>query len=231
MIDVKDSCGLSNGAIAYHICISGLRQRMGQPHGIYMMKEKLVNDCHFCNGHSRVYLYRWNSNWDHIAEDLWLVRQRYEVPLLIGVYAYSWGAGWGAMELARALQKFGVPIYKMVLCDPIYRHPRFILRWLSLLKRKHLFFGPPLIRVPKGVNEVFQLRQEINRPQGHHLIYESDSTKRHRPILLDVCHEKADNHKKFHELVLEVANDIREKIGHPRCLQSLSPDNKNCSKI
>lgn len=231
MTDISDSCGLSGKAIAYHICISGFKQHIGQPHGVDKIKEKLVNDCYFCNGHSRVYLYRWNSNWNHIAEDLWLVQQRYEVPLLIGVYAYSWGAGWGALELARVLQKFGVSIYKMVLCDPIYRHPRLTLRWLSLLRRRHLFFGPPLIRVPKNVKEVFSLRQEVDRPQGHHLIYESDDTKRHRPVLLNVCHGKADNHKKFHDLVLSVASDIRERIGYPKCLQSLSPDNENCGKI
>lgn len=199
--------------MAYHICIAGLHQYRGKPHGMFRLTQKLIRNCHYCNGHSQVHSYSWNTNWRQVAEQMSLVRNGEGCQLVVGVYAFSWGAGWGAMRLAEELRRVGIYIVVMVLSDPVYRHPRLLLRWLSLLRRQHIIIGSPVIRVPKRVGEVYTFRQQQNWPQGHHLVYKDDKTIRHRPVLLDVIHERMDDAPEFHERVMQEAERIRKLIG------------------
>jgi hypothetical protein len=205
--------------IAFHVCISGWRQDYGNTSGMLNLSQKLIENCHFCNGHSRVWLFAWNNDWRMTAEHFWLVKQRYECEVRVGVYGYSWGGGWGAIKIAKELKKVGVRVRSMVLCDPVYRHPNPLLRWTALLKRQRMFFGSPIIHIPDNVDQVYSFHQTISRPQGHLLVADGDGTELHRPVQLEMDHLKISDAEEFHDLVLKVADKIRSECGTPACTQ------------
>jgi len=211
-------CGPSDAPIVYHLLISGFRQKVGQRHGMYILRERLVADYHYCNGHSRVELWPWDADWKAVAQNLWLLQQDARQPLLVGLYAYSWGAGWGAVQLAKRMKQCGLKIRVAVFCDPVFRHPRLFLRWTSLLRRQYVILGWPIIRLPAGAfEEVYVFRQEISRPQGHYLLPTDDETIVHPPQLLPYDHAHIDEAWEFHSLVLSVANRLRKEAGCPTC--------------
>lgn len=197
----------------FHLLISGFCQRAGLPTGMFRLKEEFRRNCHYCNARSITELYRWDSNWRWIAEDIWQTTVFGKRQAKVGVYAFSWGAGWGAARLARRLRRLGIRVRAMVLSDPVYRHPWLPLRWLSLLQRRPIFLGPPVIRVPDNVDEVFCFRQEMNRPQGHHLVCDGDTTLLHPPVLLDRVHDMMDDAPAFHAQALAAAETLREESG------------------
>lgn len=222
-----------------HILISGFRQKSEEINGVTLLKQKLVDNCHYCNGHSRVDLYPWNVGWRHVAESLLDLARMKGGDLTICVSAFSWGAGWGAMQLARELDRLGLRIRVMILSDPVYRHPSIFMRWLTLAKRggfrfiKYLdVFGvlPPgmVIRVPPNVDEVHTLYQTINWPQGSILAYEGDDTIPHPPIRLRVPHERMDDAPEFHDLVLSIAERVREDAGLGVCPGILNSPRRRC---
>lgn len=204
--------------IVYHLLIGGYRQHFGQPTGMYRLREKLVNNYHYCNGHSRVELHEWNSDWKAVVRNLVLLQQDTAQPLLIGVYAYSYGVGWGAMQLAKYMSKcisLNLKIDKAVFCDGVFRHPLLIMRWMSLLKRRNWLLGDPIIKLPPNVfREIYCFRQEIGRPQGHYILPTDDEVIIHPPVLLPRNHADIDDAPEFHNKVLEVAEELRQKAGY-----------------
>jgi hypothetical protein len=210
--------------VCAHILISGFMQHAGQDTGMSTLLSKFRNDCHYCNGSSIVELHRWCSNWAWIAQDLFRFSNYGKKKLIVAIYAYSFGAGWGAMQLAKQLNKLGVEIQVMVLSDPVYRHPWTILRWMSLLKRKPFFLGPRVISIPPNIKEVYRFHQERDLPQGSHLIAQNENTLIHRSEKLMYVHTKMDEAEDFHEKALEQASKLREihasniiKICSPGC--------------
>lgn len=63
---------------------------------------------------------------------------------IVCLYPYSWGFGWGAMRLAKALAKYDIDVYAMVVCDGVYRHSYRLGDWRALWQRS-------VIRLPDNV--------------------------------------------------------------------------------
>lgn len=184
-----------------HQCIAGFTQNVHTLHGVMKLSER-IRQLGVDGVQTRILLNTWCSDWKKIAEYYWILSEYYLEPITICVYAYSWGAGWGAMQLARHLNQCGLEIQVMVLSDPVYRHPHWWMRWLAMVQRDATF--SPIIKVPSNVHEIFQLHQKTNRPQAHKLL-SMNGTLIHPPILIDnTIHQKMDDCWKFHALALEV---------------------------
>jgi len=124
----------------------------------------------------------WKSDWTAEAD---LVRWSSHNPR-IRICAYSWGAGWGAIQLCKAFQRRGMFIDRLALIDPVYRHPSVLLRWQTLL--------PSIvpIRLPPSVTdrtEVLVFAQTMNWPRAHRVLRPSGIEVRPRTILC--THESA----------------------------------------
>jgi hypothetical protein len=189
-----------------HQCISGFTQNVHTLHGVLKLSERFRQSALIDGVNTRVALHQWKSDWAKVAEYYWLLTEYYMVPVTICVYAYSWGAGWGAMQLARHLNRAGLDIKAMVLCDPVYRHPKWYLRWMSLVQRDSSF--SPIIRVPTNIHTIYTLNQQTNRPMGHRLLA-TNGTVIHPPYhVKNTIHQKMDDSWKFHALSLEVAKRV-----------------------
>jgi hypothetical protein len=111
----------------------------------------------------------------------------------IRVCAYSYGAGYGFIQLARQLEKRGLSIESAVLSDPVRR-----FRWTPWRALWSLW--EPHITVPANVREVWYGVQRMNRPHGHHLVAaETNKTIIHPFAELMVTHQYADDHPEFHK--------------------------------
>lgn len=200
-----------------HICISGFTQHEGRMSGLMKLSEKMIASGFSIGRHSRVWLFRWDANWSRVAEHVSILSEKYEVAPLIGVYAYSWGAGWGAMQLSKQLLRRGQQVRAMVLSDPVYRHPWFPFHWFSMLSRDIPILRAPIIYVPKNVHEVWHFNQTLNRPQGHRLI-STNGTEIHYEGDLGCIHQKMDEHYRFHDKALDVATMLTDEKKWPRTL-------------
>ncbi len=198
---------MSTAVIKIHQCISGFTQTQARPHGVLKLSEKLHNEG-FNNSTSRVFLHPWNANWAGIAEYFWLLGENHNANVIVNIYAYSWGGGWGAIRLAKQLKSRGIVVQIMVLCDAVYRHPVFLMRWTSLLQRDSSL--SPVITVPDNVLRVRPLHQRQNTPQGHKI----KGSKTFAGIidesmLISRDHQYMDDAPEFHDMVLEAAEELR----------------------
>lgn len=190
--------------IALNVCISGFTQGPGQGHGVFRLSEQLMLAGHNRDAHRRVWYLRWNEDWRKWANHVELIAGMHNRDVLVAVHAYSWGAGWGAMEFARYLRRRGIGVPYMVLSDPVYRSRLVSFRWQSLLGRDLPFFDGPTIRVPSNVGEVWSFHQTINRPAGHRLLPEN-GTIIHPSVRLLREHGAMDQAPEFHEQAAMVA--------------------------
>lgn len=179
----------------WHLVIGGFRQTVGRPNGMVALWRKLMRH----NGpQEAVVPLKWNARWRHVAELIWLVRRPYPEDTSIRIYAYSWGAGWGAMQLARELDARGLGVDFMVLSDPVYRSSWLLGRALALSSLVS-------IRVPANVGHVHWFRQTKNRPCGHNLVAENVHTEIFPPVVLERTHQYMDDAEEFHAECLRVA--------------------------
>jgi hypothetical protein len=173
----------------WHIVISGFLQHEGKPTGMVALWRRLHRR-HAAPGVC-VELRAWNEKWRDLAELIWRVQPE-ERPPVVKVYAYSWGAGWGAMQLARELGRRGLAIDFMVLSDPVYRSPWPGMRWLALARWR-------AIQVPPNVRVVFWFRQRASLPAGHALAARrNDRTIITPPVWVEVDHQYMDDLPLFH---------------------------------
>jgi hypothetical protein len=173
----------------WHIVIGGYRQHEGKPTGMVRLWQTL-HERHARPG-TCVELRAWNDQWRLLAELIWRLRPDDEPPQ-VKVYAYSWGAGCGAMRLARELRLRGIAVAAMVLSDPVYRSRSFLTRWLAL-------WPCAAIVVPANVRLVRWFRQEISVPAGHVLrAAERERTHIAPPIWAEVGHQYMDDWRPFH---------------------------------
>lgn len=191
----KPSCYISQ----WLICISGFLQDEGRPTGMVGLFSVLHH--RFFGPHSRVELRSWNDDWNVVAEFIWRQRpfgNHIDNHVDVCIFAYSWG-GPSAMELARQLGRRGIPVRKMVLADPVYRH-----RW----KFWRVFFRWPKISVPGNVLHVRWYRQRQDWPQGHDLVAEvPGQTDIELPTVLSCGHSYADDSPRFHGACLAAAQE------------------------
>lgn len=155
-------------------------------------------------GQNRVELETWDANPHDTVEYIYHLSPKQHSPT-VGIFAYSWGCGYGAMTLAREFRKKDIDVRYMVLCDPVYHGWR---KWRALCSR--ILFMPVRIQIPSNVNEVWWLRQHVNRPSGHDLVAESPYTVIHAPLILQLPHDQMDNSPEFHSLCMAVAARLFE---------------------
>lgn len=106
-----------------------------------------------------VRLLPWRSDWS--AEGEFIFRLSEPRPS-IGVVAFSWGAGWGFVRLAKALNARGLEVRHACLIDPVYRHSYWLGQWRAFVP------GIP-IAIPSNVRRVTWWRQQQDWPRGHKL--------------------------------------------------------------
>lgn len=191
--------------IAINICISGFTQGPGQGHGVFRLSEELMKKGHNESARRRVWYLRWREDWRAWAAHIELIAALHNEDVLVAVYAYSWGAGWGAMHLARYLRRRGIAVRYMVLSDPVYRSRWVSFRWRSLLPR--WLTAAPMIRVPANVGEVWSFHQTMATPSGHRLVAEN-GTIIHPSVRLMYDHGSIDQAKEFYEQALVIADRL-----------------------
>lgn len=120
----------------------------------------------------------------------------------IAVVAYSWGAGYAAQNFAKALSKHGLSVRLMMLCDPVYR-PQWLSRRLGAfpLAFRALIPGSVRIKIPRNVDKVCGVRQEMNLPQGHPLKTLSPRTTIEPLRVLPYTHTTIDHATEWHAMV------------------------------
>lgn len=187
----------------WRICIGGFLQTEGKPTGLSALWHQL--HCGLSGPQTVVALKSWRNRWSDTAE--WVYRMRNGLTPDIRIVGYSWG-GWSAVLLARELQRRGLPVHSMVLCDPVYRHWYKLGQWRAL-------WPWSTIEIPPNVGNVYWCRQQNPRfqpgrpggwfqPAGHDVRAESFRTKVHKPLVLDCEHVYCDDHPEFHNLALGV---------------------------
>ena len=152
----------------------------------------------------RVTSHPWNDDWRGLAgvmeQELRDCEQLYPVDIV----CYSWGVGFGAMQLARELKALGVWVRVIVSCDGVSRPwlARWRAFWSPLFDR---LIGEPTIRVPGNVAKVVYLRQQTNRPRGHLFWAENGTEFEDRGFLpKGFTHQDADDSREFFELAMEI---------------------------
>ena len=192
--------------LKFHIAISGFLQSESRCHGILKLTESL--HAAGLNGDAERVWYRpWNADWSSVAEHIWLLGQSRKTDIQINIYAYSWGVGWGAVQLSKELLKRGLVVKNLVASDGVYRHPSLMMRWTSLLSRNASF--SPVIRIPGNVQEVFPHHQNQNRPQGHKIVAGPKFAGLiHESVECMATHQYMDDSKEFHDLSLQLARNL-----------------------
>ena len=182
----------------WHYVIPGFLQNRGTYDGSLDLWRKMCA-AHYGPG-EQVELCPWNTRWEAEAEFVYRFRGATPGYPIVTIAAYSWGAGWGAMRFARELGKRGIAVQSMVLSDPVYRHPLYSMRWLTL-------FRFPVISVPANVRSVRWFRQRDEWPWGHELLAESQATQIHTPVVVTECgHLSIDEYEPFHAAALDEAD-------------------------
>lgn len=193
--------------IHVHECISGFTQTERRCHGVLKLSEYL-HELGFNNHVSRVQLRPWNSDWSSVAENTWLLEQHHRARVVVNIYCYSWGGGWGAVRLARELKKRGIVVHFIVACDAVYRHPLLLMRWTSLLGRNYPW--SPRIRIPSNVTHVKPYHQKQNRPQGHQIVGDADfSGCIWDSVELDRTHQFMDDAPEWHGACVGAARELK----------------------
>lgn len=188
------------------VLFSGFTQHRGYAHGWYVLRERLLQQGYSNGIDHRVWLEPWRANTKNLAISLKILQGLYG-KVHLGIYGYSYGGGFGAMQLTRRLAKFDIRVQKLVLADPVFRPawiPVPLPSPLSLLPFNH----QPKIRLPDNIVDLVHFYQNENCPQSPYLI--TDSVRgyvEHRQ--LNVPHQKVDDHPHVHRAIMQCAEELR----------------------
>lgn len=142
------------------VCIGGRYQDPGELSGL----ERLAVHLNALRSRdTQVLFLAWNHDWAGFAEHIWATG--IEGATRLWIFAYSHGAGHGAVQLAEELGRRtdGMPIEHCVLADPVFRGRHWWSRWL-------VFLRPLVITVPDNMRHVVYTRQERYWPRGHRVV-------------------------------------------------------------
>ena len=192
-----------------HNIIAGYTQTKSRWHGSVILREKmqeavdeLSNNCQF----RRVWIHRWNEHWAEMAQRIWWLGQYHEREIEVGIYAYSWGAGWGFIQLAKELRELGITVKHAVLCDPVYRHNYPLGNWRAFSNHPLLSWCMRTkIIVPDNVKEVFVYRQNLNYPKGFDVESKNPTTVIHPAVGLKCTHQTIDEREEYHNRSIQQA--------------------------
>ncbi len=145
----------------------------------------------------------WNADWESLARSMQVNSCHDDTKIFI--VAYSWGAGWGAVQLSQKLRRIGMEVDALFLADPVFRSRFWLMSWRSRFIKNSLFrFLTPKITIPSNVKRVEWTRQFNNFPQAHDLVAASPSTVIPPAIIeQDKVHNMMDESETFHNLAIE----------------------------
>lgn len=205
--DADDACMVDTFLIAR----SGFLQHKGSP-GSGVIRVGNMLDYHF-GGHRfskrrnrririRVEQEAWNDCPDQTAEWIYRLGTKHRRPT-IAYFGYSWGCGYGFVQLARELQVRGLEIDHAVLCDPVH-HGLFY--WRAFIPRT--LFHEISVSVPGNVRRVSRFFQRVDKPAGHKLNLEGKYTDVVKEVELLVGHTRIDDAEEFHRECFDVASAV-----------------------
>jgi len=180
------------------VCIAGWQQNEGQTTGLEELQDRLHRRC--SNRSTRVVLRAWNDSPSHIAERIFRRRPNDGQPAVV-IIGYSYG-GYSAVLLARQLQRRGIEVETMLLCDAVWRPSRWCPSVLSLLPWWTL-------RVPGNVRRLYSWRQKTNKPSGHAIALEDTSTLWSTRSVVGTTHRYMDENPEF--VSISIAKGCPEK--------------------
>lgn len=183
----------------WQIVISGFTQREGSATGCHRVWEQLHSL--FAAPDTHVALREWDSDWAQFAEHIRV--SSVDNPTII-VSAYSWGAGYGVVQLAKELKRRGRFISCAVLSDPVYCHPLWFMRWAAMVDWRP-------VTIPSNVHDVRWFYQRENRPRAYRLRSERRalSVIRKGREITGVDHQGMDDLQAFHDECLSAAGEYR----------------------
>jgi hypothetical protein len=185
-----------------HIFISGRTERIGHDTGTKKARE-YVEDAipRPLDAHTIIRKLEWNSDWNAVAD---MIADICQFDSTVSVYAYSWGAGYGARKLAKFLAERGICINTAVLCDPVYRSRFLPFRFLALTRF-------PKIKWPANVLNIWQIYQRSNRPHGHLPILTDGKAQRIHLLeqVPETRHNTIDDSQRYRDLCLTVATKVQ----------------------
>ena len=133
-----------------------------------------------------VRLLPWASDWESEAE---FIQRLSDGNYNIRIAAYSWGAGWGSIQLCKALQRRGMDVSHLALIDPVHRHPNPLRRWRTL------FPGCCPIEIPSNATaNVLWFGQTQNWPRSHKIVGEDKHWQPPKMINISCTHQNMDDH-------------------------------------
>lgn len=179
------------------ICITGFRQSPLQLTGVELLHRQLRK--HATAERTVPWPFEWDADWSAVAEFL---RRNSVAHPIVKVFAYSWGAGWGFVHLAAALDRYNIRIAHAVLCDPVYRSP-----WLpaSIPLNPLSLMSWPTIRVPANVDHVTWFYQRRRKPCGHRPISDRPGVVSDGVQISGVDHCSIDESPEFLSAALDIA--------------------------
>jgi pimeloyl-ACP methyl ester carboxylesterase len=149
----------------------------------------------FSGQQTLVMLEPWKGNTDHTAEFVYRLGRKGPPPN-VAIFGYSWGCGFGFVQLAKSLQRLGIDVKSAVLCDPVLHHG--FMKWRAFMPWRPIW-------IPSNVDEVWKFYQTKNMPRGHKLKRTSRFTIMQTPVKLNAKHSEMDNQSEWHDKCLEVA--------------------------
>lgn len=176
------------------VCVTGFMQPESRLTGVEILQDNLRRRCQAAD--AIVALKAWADSPWHIAERIWNRRPRNGNPHVV-LIGYSWG-GYTAVKIARELQKRGIEVEALLLCDAVWRSRTIFFRWLSMLNCW-------TIRIPANVRKAFVWRQANNRPCGSRIKVEDRRTLVDEHVVQDRTHQYMDDDPEFHAAAYMVA--------------------------
>lgn len=152
---------------------------------------------------TRVDFLSWDANPRHYAEYVHRWGRKDRPPRIIDI-SYSWGVGYGFVNTARALGRYGLDIDCAVLCDGV--HHCFRAPWRAFLNGT--FLRDFTITIPGNVAAVMGCRQTLNYPRGHDWEFEGRYTREFSPVVLPKPHTEIDNAREFRSMALSVCEQL-----------------------
>lgn len=146
---------------AHHYVIAGKGQRRGRLSGC---DRTIAEFDRYRRPGVRIESFNWDSDWRD--EAAFIARHAPpDVDPIVCIYPYSWGFGWGAIQLAQELHRLHIPVYGMRVCDGVYRHSYPWGNWRALWKSS-------VVQLPPNVNaanvQLFVQRNTLLR--GHRVV-------------------------------------------------------------
>lgn len=177
------------------VVIGGFRQR---PHELTGLERLWLELQELYGFSAHVTFHPWNENWGKFVDFVLATGPLRRSLLDVRIVSYSYGTGWGALQLARRLDLHGVNVTCLASCDGVFRP-----RWLKTRALWSWILPEPRIVVPPNVRRVDYVTQLRSEPNGHRIVASSPTTVvKHHGIVADADHLTIDESEEFRALAI-----------------------------